>query len=240
MLGRPLQLRLVPDQRGWDEIPPPLPAVAEAATAAMYAKQWDAIVAAATEVGWSPADVEREGTEAFADALRQSGVRAWSHNTVVRYAKLLRYAGVEPHRHPSPVPYVRNIPYDPSVLWAGGRQPISDRNSLLAMMTWHWPFDLLSLHVLSVDAVSEGPAGSITVGDGIVVVRGGELWGRWSRYLREHDAGSIWAATRPGPTGRRPGSRLSLRGLQYAFRNHALACGVDITWRDYHAAALNV
>ena len=237
MLGRPIQLSFEPSPKGWDEIAVPQPATAGATTAQMYAKQWSSIAEAAQELGWSPADVASAGTEAFAAELRRSGLRNWSHNTVVRYAKLLRYAGVDQYRHPSPTAYTASRQYDPTILWQGGIRPITNRNSLLALFTWHWPVDLTTLHDLQIRDVQARADGSVVISRQASIPRASGLWDDWKHYLSQVDADHVWATTQTGPTRRKPGTRLSTRGLQYAFRNHAHACGLDLTWRDYQAAA---
>jgi hypothetical protein len=239
-LERVNQLDLLPTGDGWETISAPRTRD-EPADTNNYAAQWRSFVAAAREAGWTPDDVRRNGTEALAQALTVAGLRDWAPATVTRYAKLARYAGVDPAPHPPP----STAPLDEvnhHLLWHPRHHPVSQRNALAAVLTWHTTLPLPQLLALHADQLAITPTGGLTIDHDngpLTAPIGGQAADRWSTTRCRYTPGPwLFCTTHPSNNGNPPGSRLSIRGFQASFALHcALAGHADLTWRRYHALA---
>lgn len=241
-LRRPMQLALIPPHRGedWDAIDPPR-THRTASSSNNYRAQWRAYVNAAKEVGWTPTDVAEHGTEALAHALAEQGLRNWSPATVTRYAKLARYAGLDPAKHPPP----RSAPVEPTdhrSLWRSTLHPASQRNALSALITWHYPLELPALLDLRTAQLSPTPSGGIALdhAETVTIPTGGAILNAWLQARQAWRPNRwLFCTTHTSRTGSPPGAKLSIRGFQASFAYHAaLAGNAGLTWQHYRTLAL--
>ena len=242
-LWRPLQLALIPSVRGddWDAIEPPR-THRSASPSNNYGAQWRAYVNAAKAAGWTPAEVAEYGTEALARDLVEQGLRAWSPATITRYAKLARYAGLDPAKHPQP----RSEPVEPThhrSLWRSTLHPASQRNALAALITWHHPLELPALLDLHTAQLNPTPSGGIVLEyttETTTIPTGGATLSAWIQARRAWRSNRwLFCTTHTSRTGSPPGAKLSIRGFQASFSDHAaLAGNKGLTWQHYRTLAL--
>ncbi len=223
LLERAPQLELFTNpNRTWEQIPIPQPLTGNPTR---YQKIWARYITAATELGWTPADVAEHGTSGLAAALAETGLRHWGPSTVCLYAKVARFAGVDPHRHP-PQPPARdfNASHAPRLWTTTSINPVTIRSALFCLITWHWPTSTENVLALTTNDVTAS-SGVLVLPNGLVVPDKNGTWGQWETARRTiSETRWLFCTTYPSATSR-PGQQLSDRAARWGFNYHATLAG---------------